>query len=64
MNKAEDMSRNITIRTEAPADAAALQEVNEPAFCRTQEADLVDRLRASLPMSNEQSYGFRPAPHT
>lgn len=36
----------ITIRKEEPADSAALRRVNEEAFGRAAEADLVDRLRA------------------
>jgi predicted N-acetyltransferase YhbS len=55
MNKAEDMSRDVTIRMEAAADKAALREVNEPAFGRSLEADLVDRPRTNLPALHEQS---------
>ena len=35
----------MTVRPEAPADAAAVRRVNEAAFGRPDEADLVDRLR-------------------
>ncbi|HYO76823.1 MAG TPA: N-acetyltransferase [Thermoanaerobaculia bacterium] len=35
----------ITVRTETPSDAAAIRRVNELAFGRTNEAELVDALR-------------------
>jgi putative acetyltransferase len=34
------------VRSERPEDCAAIRLVNEEAFCRPDEADLVDRLRA------------------
>lgn len=37
---------NITIRPEAPSDAPGVRLVNEAAFGRRDEADIVDRLRA------------------
>ena len=36
----------ITVRYEAPEDLPAIREVNQAAFERVEEADLVDRLRA------------------
>jgi len=37
---------NIMVRSEGPQDIAAIREVNEQAFGRPDEADLVDRLRS------------------
>lgn len=37
----------ITMRQEKPEDAAAIHHINEQAFGRTAEAELVDRLRAN-----------------
>jgi putative acetyltransferase len=37
---------NITVREEAPEDIGAIHSVNEAAFGRRQEADIVDALRA------------------
>jgi len=41
--------QNIILRREMPADRPAVHMVNEPAFGRPQEADLVDRLRDGCP---------------
>jgi putative acetyltransferase len=43
------MHRNIIIRREMPEDHPAVRRVNEQAFGRPQEADLVDRLRDGCP---------------
>jgi putative acetyltransferase len=40
------MQPMITIRAERPDDITAIRRINELAFCGTEEADLVDRLRA------------------
>jgi len=36
----------VTVRPERPGDVAAIRRVNEAAFGRAAEADLVDALRA------------------
>jgi len=41
------MTQPVTIRTEEPSDHAAVRRVNEQAFGRVLEADLVDALRAA-----------------
>ena len=43
------MHRNIIIRREMPEDHPAVRRVNEQAFGRPQEADLVERLREGCP---------------
>jgi putative acetyltransferase len=40
------MKNNLLVRNERPEDCAAIRLVNEEAFGRSDEADLVDRLRA------------------
>lgn len=42
-------SQNIDIRTETPADLEAIHRVNELAFERPQEADVIDKLRRACP---------------
>ena len=44
---ARDMSMNITIRAERPEDRADIRRVNEAAFGRQEEAQIVDMLRDS-----------------
>ena len=43
-----DVTDDITVRHERPGDGAAVRRVNELAFGRPNEADLVDRLRDSF----------------